>query len=88
MSIYVVPLSSNAPTVLYKWPEDMDMLWIKFLSFVSVFCFANLSCFMIVHIFKDQHKVAGDINSLNLLVWFGSLRPSQQLWSCRDGQFT
>ena len=22
------------------------------------------------------------------LVWFDSLRPSQQLWSCRDGQFT
>ena len=27
-----------------------------------------LSCFMIAHIFKDKHKVAGDINSLNLLV--------------------
>ena len=50
------------------WHEDMDMLWIKFLSFVSVFCSANLSCSMIVHIFKDKHKVAGDINSLNLLV--------------------
>ena len=25
---------------------------------------------MIVHIFKDKHKVAGDINSLNLLVLF------------------
>ena len=22
------------------------------------------------------------------LVWFGSLHPSQQLWSCWDGQFT
>ena len=22
------------------------------------------------------------------LVWFDVLRPSQQLWSCRDGQFT
>ena len=32
------------------------------------FCSANLSCFMIAHIFKDKHKVAGDINSLNLLV--------------------
>ena len=51
-----------------SWHEDMDMLWIKFLSFVSVFCSANLSCSMIVHIFKDKHKVAGDINSLNLLV--------------------
>ena len=46
----------------------MDMLWIKFLSFVSVFCSVNLSCFMIVHIFKDKHEVAGDIHSLNLLV--------------------
>ena len=26
------------------------------------------SCFMIAQIFKDKHKVAGDINSLNLLV--------------------
>ena len=51
-----------------SWLEDMEMLWIKFLNFVSVFCSANLSCFMIVHIFKDKHKVAGDINSLNLLV--------------------
>ena len=54
--------------VLMSWPEDMDMLWIKFLSFVSVFCYANLSCFMIIHILKDKHKVAGDIHSLNLLV--------------------
>ena len=58
LSIYVIPLSENAPTVLYNlyvlmsWPEDIDMLWMKFLSFVSVFCFANLSCFMIVHIDK------------------------------------
>ena len=55
-----------------SWPEDMDMLWIKFLSFVYVYCSVNLSCFMIVHIFKDKHKVAGDINSLNLLVDFAS----------------
>ena len=27
-----------------------------------------LSCFMIVHILKDKHKVAGGIHSLNLLV--------------------
>ena len=49
-------------------PEYKDMLWIKFLSSVSVCCSANLSCFMIVHTFKEKHKVAGDINSLNLLV--------------------
>ena len=55
--------------VLMSWPEDMYMLWIKFLSFVSVFCFLNLSCSMIVHIFKDKYKVAEDINSLNLLVF-------------------
>ena len=53
---------------LMSWPEDMDMLWIKVLSFVYVFCSANLSCSMIVHIFIDKHTVAGDINSLNLLV--------------------
>ena len=31
-----------------SWPEDMDMLWIKFLRFVSVFCSAdaNISCSM------------------------------------------
>ena len=51
--------------VLMSWPKDMDMLWIKFLSFVSVFCSANLSCSIIVHKFKDKHKVASDINSLN-----------------------
>ena len=45
-------------------------IWIKFLSFVSVFCSVNLSCFMIAHLFKDKHKVAEDINSLNLLVLF------------------
>ena len=50
-----------------SWPEDMDMVWIKFLSFVSVFWSANLSCFMIDHIFKDKHKMTGDINFLNSL---------------------
>ena len=35
--------------VLRSWPEDMDMLWIKFLS---VFCSMNLSCSKIVHIDK------------------------------------
>ena len=38
--------------VLMSWPEDMDMLWIKFLSFDSVFCSSNLSCSMIVYIDK------------------------------------
>ena len=52
--------------VLMSWPEDIDMLWIKVV--VSFFCSANLSCFMIAHIFKDKHKVAGNINSLILLV--------------------
>ena len=72
-------MSANTPTVFYiffmkhlhalmSWPNDMDMLWIKFLGFVSVFCSANLRCFMIFRIFKDKHKVAGDKNSLNLLV--------------------
>ena len=48
----LVPLSANAPTVLYfilykaserlmSWPEDIDMLWKTFLSFVSVFCSSN-----------------------------------------------
>ena len=41
------------------WPEDMDMLWTNFLSFVPVFCSANLRYSMIGHIFKDKHKVAG-----------------------------
>ena len=30
----------------------------------------SLSCFMKAHIFKDKHKVAGDFNSLNLLVHY------------------
>ena len=38
--------------VLMSWPEHMDMLWIEFLSFVSVFCSSNFSCSMIVHIDK------------------------------------
>ena len=53
-----------------SWPEDMDMFWIKFLSFVSIFCSPNSSYFMIVHIFKDKHKVAGNMNSMNLLLLF------------------
>ena len=68
--------------VLMSWPEDMGMLWIKFFSFVSVFCSANLSCFMIVHIVQDKHKVAGDINSLNLLVIISdkyASRPSTEI---------
>ena len=51
--------------VLMSWPEDMDVLWIKFLSFVSVFCSSNFSCSMIVHIDKTM---MGDIDSLNLFV--------------------
>ena len=42
--------------VLMSWPEEMDMLWIKFLSFVSVFYSANLSCSMIVHIDKTWRR--------------------------------
>ena len=45
----------------------MDMLWIKFLSFVSVFCLVHDSSYIYSN-FKDKHKVAGDINSLSLLV--------------------
>ena len=45
--------------VLMSWPEDKDMLGIKFLSLESFFCSAYLTCFMIAHIFKDKHKVAG-----------------------------
>ena len=41
-----------------SWPEDMDVLRIKFLSFVSFFCSVNLSCFMIANIFKRQ-KLSG-----------------------------
>ena len=61
-------LCHGLKNVLMSWPEDMDMFWIKFLSFVSLFCSANLSCFMIAHIFKDKHKVSRNITSLNLLV--------------------
>ena len=61
--IYVVPLSANTPTVLYNlyvlmsWPEDMDMLWIEFLGFVSVFCSANLSCSKIVYIQTSKTNI-------------------------------
>ena len=34
----------------------------------SISHLGDSSCFMIAHIFKDKHKVAGDINSLSLLV--------------------
>ena len=44
----------------------MYVFWIKFLFFVSFFCSANLSCFMIADILGHKHKVAGNINSLNL----------------------
>ena len=55
--------------MLLSWSEDMDMLYIKFLGFVSFFCSANLSCVMLVYILKDKQKVAEDINSLSLLVY-------------------
>ena len=42
--------------VLMLWPEDMDMLWIKFLSFVSVSCSVNLSFFVIVLFFNGKHR--------------------------------
>ena len=48
--------------VLMSWPEDMDMLWIKFLV---LFLFWELKLF---HDSSCRQKVAGDINSLNLLV--------------------
>ena len=56
--------------VLMSWSEDLDILWINFLTFVSVFCSVKLSCSMIIHIYKDEHKVMGDINSMNLLVLY------------------
>ena len=71
--------------VLMSWPEDMDMLWIKFVSFVSVFCSVSLSCFIIVHIFKDKHIVAGGINSLNLLVFNLSRMKWDQVGQARHG---
>ena len=39
--------------LLMSWPEDMGMLWIRFLSFVSVFCSLNFRCSMIAHIYKS-----------------------------------
>ena len=42
--------------MLMSWPEDMDMLWIKLLSFVSDLCSENLSCSMIVYICKLQRQ--------------------------------
>ena len=38
-------------------------------KFCFCFCSASLSCFMIVHIFKDKHKVAGYMKSLNWVVF-------------------
>ena len=60
--------------VLMSWPEDIDMLWINLLSFVSVFCSVNLSCSMIDHIDKKCLCVCvlgggGNMNSLNLLLF-------------------
>ena len=33
-------------------------------------------------------KYSSKVRSTAVFVWFGSLRSSQQLCSCRDGQFT
>ena len=48
-----------------SWPEDMDILWIKILKFCFCFLFWELKLF---HDCSYRQKVAGDINSLNLLV--------------------
>ena len=37
----------------------------------KIFSLSILSCCMIAHIFNDKNEVAGDINSLNLLVFSG-----------------
>ena len=34
------------------------------------------------------HTLAGDNVAVYYYVWFDSFCPSQQLWSCLDGQFT
>ena len=51
-----------------------------------MFLFPVLStcCFMITHIFKDQHNVAGDLHSLNLLVFFRGVVVLflEGLWIC------
>ena len=59
---------------------DMDMLWIKFLSSVSFFCSANLSCFMIAHIFKDKHKVVGGGHKFSV---FAFILPSSDSSMCK-----
>ena len=48
---------------------------------------------LICGIHTKHHSVMGPLNNYTLyciikLVWFFSLRPSQQLWSCWDGKFT
>ena len=46
---------------------------------------------------KDKPKAIYRLNhfknesikiTMSFLDWFDALHPSQQLWSCRDGQFT
>ena len=39
---------------------------------------------------KVKCSFYSDVSKINehFLAWFNALRPSQQLWSCRDGQFT
>ena len=38
-----------------------------------------LSCFLVAHIFKEKHKLTGDIHSLNLLVFIESSHVSYQI---------
>ena len=63
--------------------EDVHIVWVYIILrlFFDIFFHkinfkksCVLSCFMIAHIFKDKHKVAGDINSLNLLVFHETLQ--------------
>ena len=54
--------------VLMSWPEDMDVILINF----SLFLFCELKsnkfpCIIIAHIFKDKHKVIGNIHFLKSL---------------------
>ena len=64
-----------------SWPKDMDMLWIKFLSFVSVFCSAKLSCSMIVHVDKRSrgHKFS-EFACFDLDVKHPTQRNPYRLW--------
>ena len=59
---------------IVKW----SVLWLV----VEILTF---SCLCLVQWCADANE--GFILPI-FLVWFDSLLPSQQLWSCRDGQFT